>query len=99
MKIILAIFFLTFSYAAQAKYFFMINDYDQTNCLYTELNTKTEIEMRLESSSNMECTGVEDKKGSIIMTCKGILTNMYVFANTKSTCESMHKSFKTIMEN
>ena len=81
------------------KYFFMINDYDQTPCVQTKFSTKQEIKKRLEDSSGMECTGMEDNSGQIIMTCKGILTNMYVFADTKATCESMHKSFKTMLEN
>ena len=99
MKTILAVLLLAASSIAHAKHFFMINDYDQTPCMQTNLNTKQEIKEKLESSSSMECTGVEDKAGSIIMTCKGILTNLYVFADTKAACESMHKSFKQMLEN
>ena len=102
MKIIFVVILLVTSSFAHAKYFFMISDNKQTPCKITPLNTQREIERVLGSVPGITCTGVEDTKGTIVMTCKlagGQVANMSVYTVTEASCKSLHGSFKTMLNN
>ena len=99
MKYVLAIVLLIFASAAQAKYFIWITDDGITDCLYTSVEKEPELRKKIEDSWGMNCSSVVDNEGSIIMTCKGFATHMYVYEDTKAKCESLKKSFATMLNN
>jgi hypothetical protein len=96
MRYVLIGLLIAFASSAQAKYFFMANDAMVTKCLHTDLETEPELRARIESTTSMKCRSMEDSS-AIIMECKGVLTNLFVYTETKSSCETMAKNITAML--
>jgi hypothetical protein len=86
-------------FTASAEYFFAANDAAISKCLYTDVSGKYNLEKMLESSYGVNCDAIEDKEGTVIVTCKAALTNMVFAAKTEKTCESLRNSVKQMIGN
>lgn len=84
---------------SSADYFFVANDAVISKCIYTPLSGKHALESQLEASYGVNCDAMEDREGTVIVTCKKQLTNMIFATKTKNACNNLLASTKEILGN